>query len=74
MAVEKLSLSFDPILAERARKAAETTGRTLSGFVAEAVEYRLKLEEARALLGEWEREHGPVTEEELSQVKSKWRD
>lgn len=74
MAVEKLSLSFDPILAERARKAAETTGRTLSGFVAEAVEVRLKLEEARALVEEWQREHGPITDRELSSVRSKWRD
>lgn len=74
MAVEKLSLSFDPILARRARQAAETTGRTLSGFVAEAVEYRLKLEEARALVKEWELEHGSISEKERSSVRAKWRD
>lgn len=74
MAVEKLSLSFDPILADRARQAAETSGKTLSGFVAEAVEYRLKLVEARALVDEWQRENGPVTEKELASVRSKWRD
>lgn len=74
MAVEKLSLSFDPELANRARQAAQTTGRSLSAFVAEAVEYRLKLEEARMLLQDWEDAHGPVTEKELASVKSRWRD
>lgn len=44
MAVEKLSLSFEPGLAERVREAAEVSGRSMSAFVAEAVEYHLKLE------------------------------
>ncbi len=73
MTVEKLSLSFEPALAERARQAAEARGQSLSSFVAGAVEHRLKLEEGRKLLGEWEAEQGPITEKELDRVRSKWR-
>jgi predicted transcriptional regulator len=74
VAVEKLSLSFEPELAQRTREAAEAAGRSLSAFVAEAVEYRLKLEAARALLEEWEAEHGPISDKELARVRSRWRD
>ena len=73
MTVAKLSLSFEPALAERARQAAEATGQSLSSFVAGAVEHRLKLEEGRKLLKEWEAEQGPITEKELDRVRSKWR-
>ena len=55
MTVQKVSLSFDPALAERARQAAEARGQSLSAFVVGAVEYRLKLEEARRHLQAWAR-------------------
>jgi len=71
--VQKVSLSFDPALAERARQAAEARGQSLSSFVAGAVAYRLKLEEGRRLLQAWEAERGPITEGELRRVRSKWR-
>jgi hypothetical protein len=74
VAVEKLSLSFEPELAQRTREAAEAAGRSLSAFVAEAVEYRLKLEAVRTLLEEWEAEHGPISDKELARVRSRWRD
>ena len=74
MAVEKLSLSFEPELAQQTRKAAEAAGRSLSAFVAEAVEYRLKLDAARSLLEDWEAEHGPISDKELAGVRSRWRD
>jgi hypothetical protein len=71
--VAKLSLSFEPALAQRARQAAEARGQSLSSFVAGAVEHRLKLEEGRKLLEEWEAEQGPITEKELDRVRSTWR-
>jgi predicted transcriptional regulator len=74
VAVEKLSISFEPELAQRTREAAEASGRTLSAFVAEAVEYRLKLEAAGRLLAEWEAEHDPISEPERAHVRSRWRD
>jgi len=71
--VEKVSLSFEPALAERARQAAEARGQSLSAFVAGAVEHRLKLEEGRRLLQAWETEQGPITDGELRRVRSRWR-
>ncbi len=73
MGVQKLSLSFEPALAERAREAAEARGRSLSSFVSEAVEYRLKLEEAQRLIEDWEAEHGAITDGELARARAKWR-
>jgi hypothetical protein len=58
---------------ERARRAAEARGQSLSAFVAGALQHRLKLEEARKLLQDWESEQGPITEGELDRVRSKWR-
>jgi predicted transcriptional regulator len=72
VAVEKLSLSFEPDLAHRTREAAEATGRSLSAFVAEAVEQRLKLEAGRRLLDEWEHEQGAITDQERAKVRSRW--
>ena len=72
MAVEKLSVSLDQGLAERARALAEASGQSLSALVGEAVEHRLKLESARELLAAWEDEHGPVTGAERDPVRAKW--
>jgi hypothetical protein len=74
MAVEKLSVSFEPVLARRTRAAADATGESLSAFVAAAVEQRLKLEAAREVLEEWEAEHGPITDRERERVRSRWPD
>jgi predicted transcriptional regulator len=73
VAVEKLSVSVEPELARRMRAAAEATGQSVSAFVAQAVEDRLKLEAGRRLLAEWEAEHGAITEEELERVRSRWQ-
>ena len=54
MAVEKVSPSFERALAERARRVAEARDQSISAFVAGAVEHRLKLDEARGLLQEWQ--------------------
>jgi predicted transcriptional regulator len=74
VAVEKLSVSFEPALAQRTREAAEATGRSVSAFVAEAVENRLKLEAGRRLLEDWEAEHGPISEKERARARSRWPD
>ena len=53
------------------------TGRELATrlqFVAEAVEYSLKLEAARRLLEEWQAEHGAISEQERARARSRWRD
>lgn len=72
MAVEKLSVSLEPALAQRMRAAADASGESVSAFVAHAVEHRLKLEAARELLQEWEAEHGAITAVERERVRSRW--
>lgn len=72
MAVQKLSVSVESALAQRMRAAADATGQSLSSFVAEAVEQRLRLEAARELLEEWESQHGAITDLEREQVRSRW--
>ena len=72
MAVEKLSVSLQPDLAQQTRKAADASGRTVSAFVALAVEHQLKLETSRRLLEEWETQHGAITEQERQRVRSRW--
>ena len=61
MTVQKLSVSLQPDLVSRARQQAEAHGQSLSSFVGEAVERRLKLVAARHLLTEWESDHGPIS-------------
>lgn len=73
MTVDKLSLSFESSLARRIRRAAKSSGQSVSAFVADAVEHRLKLEAARSLMGEWETEHGEISERELADVRKRWR-
>lgn len=72
MSVVKLSMSFDPRLVDRVRADAEQEGESLSGWFAAAAEERLKLQESRAALAEWEAEAGPVTAEEQAAVDALW--
>ena len=72
MTVRRLSLSFESALADRSRQAAEESGHGLSALVAEAIEYRLRLEQGRQLVVAWEAEHGPISEQELRRVGAKW--
>ena len=72
MAVQKLSVSLEPDLVSRARQEAVVAGQSLSAFVGEAVEYRLKLEAARHLLAAWEAEHGPISQSERERARSQW--
>ncbi len=73
MAVDKLSLSFESSLAKRIRRAAKSSGQSVSAFVADAVGHRLRLEAAKRLIGEWEAEHGEISERELAGVRKRWR-
>ena len=72
MAVEKLSISFEPELAHQLREEARSSGRSVSALVAEAVERNLRLARGRRLIAEWEAEHGPITEAELEEVRARW--
>lgn len=64
MAVEKLSISFDPETIGRARRAAARSGLPLSTWMAQAAARVADLEEARAALDEQFAAHGEPGDEE----------
>lgn len=68
MKVDKLSISFDPDLGDAVRAAAARSGRGLSGWLAEAASARLRAEALAQYLDDWERAHGPLTQDELARA------
>ena len=65
MVVKKLSVAFDPSVAERAAAAAEREGLSFSAWVNAAAERALKIEDGLAAVAEFEREHGTATAAQL---------
>lgn len=63
---EKRSVSLPPELARAIDQAAAEDGTTFSAWLAETAAHRLRLEIGRRGIAEWEREHGPLTPEELA--------
>jgi len=63
---EKRSVSMPAELADAIDKAAAADGTTFSGWLADTAVQRLRLESGRRGLAEWERDHGPLTAEELA--------
>jgi hypothetical protein len=68
MTVKKLSVAFDPIVAERAAAAAEREGLSLSAWINAAAERALRIEDGLAAVAEYESEHGTLTDEQLAQA------
>lgn len=68
MKVDKLSVSFDPDLGDAVRAAAKRSGRSLSGWLADAAGARLRAEALADFLDTWETEHGPLGAEELARA------
>jgi hypothetical protein len=66
MTVKKLSVAFEPSVAERAAAAAERDGLSLSAWVNAAAERALKIEDGLAAVAEYEAEYGTPTEEQLA--------
>lgn len=69
MRVDKMSISMDPELGERARIAAERSGQALSQWIAEAVAARLRSESLRTFLDEYEAAEGEFTDDELAAAR-----
>jgi hypothetical protein len=69
---EKVSLSLDAQLLDEARQRAQ--GRSLSAYVNEGLRRQVLADRQRELLVEWEREHGPIPEEELAEAAASWPD
>ncbi|HSB85876.1 MAG TPA: hypothetical protein VLD86_06185 [Ilumatobacteraceae bacterium] len=63
---EKRSISLPPDLAAAIDLAAEAEGTTVSAWIAATAAHRLRLEAGRRGIAEWERKHGALTAEELT--------
>ena len=63
---DKRSVSLSPDLAEAIDKAAAQEGTTFSAWLAETAAHRLRLAAGRQGLAAWEKDHGPLSAEELA--------
>ena len=70
MKVDKLSISFPAELGDEVRHAASNAGQGLSSWLADAAAAKLRAEALGQFLDEWEREHGPLTADELSKAEA----
>jgi hypothetical protein len=66
--VDKLSVSFDPDLGDAVRAAAQRSGRSLSGWLAEAAAARLRAEALGEFLDAWEAKNGALDADELARA------
>ena len=66
MTVDKMSVSLAPSLSSAVRDAAEQSGETLSGWLADAALTKLRAGALDEFLAAWESENGAITDEELS--------
>jgi hypothetical protein len=65
MSVRKFSVALDESVAASASRAAQTAGVSLSAWLSRAAVHELAIERGRRAVVAWEREHGPLTGEEL---------
>ena len=63
---QKRSISLPADLADAIDQAATTAGTTVSAWIAETAARRLRLDAGRYGVTEWERQHGPLTPDELA--------
>ncbi len=63
---QKRSISLPADLADAIDRAASAEGRTVSAWIADTAAHRLRLDAGRRGIAEWERQHGPLTAEELA--------
>lgn len=63
---DKRSVPLPPDLAEAIDKAAAEDGTTSSAWFAETAARRLRLDAGRRGLAAWEKDHGPLTADELA--------
>lgn len=65
MAVTKVSVSLDAELLTAARAAAAKAGLSLSAWLNQIVEHRVRIERGLAGIREYEAENGPISDEDL---------
>lgn len=70
MATKKVTITLDESLVKALAVAAEEEGIPLSRLVAGAAERELRLRAGRAVVQEWQAEHGAFTPEELAAARA----
>jgi Arc/MetJ family transcription regulator len=70
MAVAKVSMSLDAEVLAQARE--RVGGRGVSSYVNEAVRRQLRRDALADLLGEMQKANGPVTDEQMQEVRRLW--
>ena len=69
MVAERITISLDKELAGALRQAAATDGTNVSSWTSEAIRRSLNQRGLRAVIADWEAEHGAFTPEELDQAR-----
>ena len=65
----KLAITVDPDVHAGVVAAAAAEGVSVSAWMTEAARGALRVREGLAAVGEWEAEHGPLTDEELAAAR-----
>lgn len=71
MAVERITVSLDAELAAAVRAAADADAQNVSAWLADAARRRLASRGLRTVVAEWEAEHGPFSDDELTAARSR---
>lgn len=71
MGVDKMSVSLARSLSDAVRDAAEQSGETLSGWMADAAQTKLRARALDDFLDAWESENGAITDGELHDAVAK---
>ncbi len=73
MVAERITISIDGQLAEALRDAAADDDMNVSAWASEAIEQKLNQRGLRAVIADWEAEHGAFTDEELAAARKRLR-
>jgi hypothetical protein len=65
----KLAITVDPVVYERVIEAAAEAGISVSAWMTQSARRTLLIRDGLLAVHEWEREHGPFTEEELAAAR-----
>jgi hypothetical protein len=65
----KLAITVDPDVHSEVIEAAEAEGLSVSAWMTEAARRVLRVRDGLAAVGEWEREHGALTAQELATAR-----
>lgn len=71
MVAERITISIDKELVEALRAAAAEDNSNVSAWTSEAIRSALNNRGLRAVMADWEAEHGAFTEDELGRAKGR---